>query len=75
MVCRASSANMAACCPGPTATIFIETGAYRLPPMSPIGDEMLDLSDERRTTSRLSCQIDVTGELDGLQVATLESQE
>ncbi|TDI88981.1 MAG: 2Fe-2S iron-sulfur cluster binding domain-containing protein [Gammaproteobacteria bacterium] len=37
-------------------------------------DEMLDLTPERETTSRLSCQIEVRGELDGLIVRLPEFQ-
>ena len=37
-------------------------------------DEMLDLTPERETTSRLSCQIPVTDELDGLVVRMPEFQ-
>lgn len=41
----------------------------RLPPMRDIEDEMLDeTAAERRRQSRLSCQITVTPELDGLRV-------
>jgi 2Fe-2S ferredoxin len=36
--------------------------------------EMLDVAEEVRETSRLSCQIKVTDELDGLVVTTPESQ-
>lgn len=36
--------------------------------------EMLDVAEEVRETSRLSCQIKVTDELDGLIVTTPESQ-
>ena len=37
-------------------------------------DEMLDLTPERETTSRLSCQIKVRGDLDGLVVRMPEFQ-
>lgn len=40
----------------------------RLPPMSADEDDLLESSDDRRVDSRLSCQIPVTDELDGLRV-------
>ena len=36
--------------------------------------EMLDVAEEVRETSRLSCQIKITEEMDGLVVLTPESQ-
>lgn len=40
----------------------------RLPPMSDMEDAMLDSATDRRPDSRLTCQIELTGELDGLEV-------
>ena len=40
----------------------------RLPPMSEMEDAMLDSALERRPNSRLSCQLEITAELDGLIV-------
>ena len=40
----------------------------RLPPASDEEEDMLDLAAGARRTSRLSCQIDLTEELDGLTV-------
>lgn len=40
----------------------------RLPAMSADEDDLLDSSDDRRSDSRLSCQIPVTDALDGLAV-------
>lgn len=40
----------------------------RLPAMSADEDDLLDSSDDRRSDSRLSCQIPVTDALDGLVV-------
>jgi 2Fe-2S ferredoxin len=37
-------------------------------------ESMLDLNPERQDTSRLSCQIDFTAELDGLTVTVPEFQ-
>jgi len=52
-----------------TCHVYVEDGfAALLPAMSAGEDDLLDFSDERRATSRLSCQITVTDALDGLQV-------
>ncbi|MCZ6497237.1 MAG: 2Fe-2S iron-sulfur cluster-binding protein [Gammaproteobacteria bacterium] len=45
--------------------------ADRLPEMEDIEDAMLDSANERRETSRLTCQISVTEELDGLTVTVV----
>lgn len=48
----------------------------KLPAMSDIESEMLDsAASERRPESRLSCQIEVSPELDGLVVFTPERQQ
>ena len=39
-----------------------------LPPMSADEDDLLDCNEERAANSRLSCQIPVSDELDGLTV-------
>ena len=41
---------------------------------SPMEEDMLDFAFDVRPTSRLSCQIKVTDELDGLMVTTPERQ-
>ncbi len=40
----------------------------RLKPIEDMEDAMLDAANERRPSSRLLCQIDVTPDLDGLEV-------
>tara|TARA_B110000858_G_scaffold175732_1_gene209319 strand:- start:3875 stop:4195 length:321 start_codon:yes stop_codon:yes gene_type:complete len=42
--------------------------------LSPTEEAMLSLSTDRKENSRLSCQIEVTEELDGLVVTTPEFQ-
>lgn len=55
-----------ACC---TCHVFIEAGRLAsLPPMQEQEDALLDSSDSRNACSRLSCQIPVTEELDGLRL-------
>jgi 2Fe-2S ferredoxin len=43
-------------------------------PAGPAEDEMLSLTPDRKENSRLSCQIEITQELDGLEVTTPEFQ-
>ena len=40
----------------------------RLPPLSEDEDDLLDSSDARQANSRLSCQLPLTEELDGIKV-------
>ncbi|RUO65596.1 ferredoxin, 2Fe-2S [Pseudidiomarina planktonica] len=46
----------------------------KLPPMSEQEEDMLDMAIEPKDNSRLSCQIEVTEELDGLVVRMPKSQ-
>jgi 2Fe-2S ferredoxin len=59
-----------------TCHVYVdEAFADRLPEMSPDEDEMLEAAaSERLPTSRLSCQIVLSDELDGLIVRLPETQ-
>lgn len=46
----------------------------KLPPMDDMEDSMLDAAYERRDNSRLTCQIEMTEELDGLVVHVGENE-
>jgi 2Fe-2S ferredoxin len=46
----------------------------KLPDMDDMEDSMLDAAYERRPTSRLTCQIEVNDELDGLVVYVAENE-
>ena len=46
----------------------------RLPTMDDMEDAMLDSAMERRTNSRLSCQIEVTDELEGMTVTIADNE-
>ena len=46
----------------------------QLPAMEDMEDAMLDSAMDRRENSRLSCQIDVTEELDGLVVTVADNE-
>ena len=57
------------CCSCATCHIFVDPAfADKLPAMSEDENDLLDSSDNRNETSRLSCQVPVTDELDGLRV-------
>jgi ferredoxin, 2Fe-2S len=45
-----------------------EAWLAKLPPMEDMEDAMLDSALDRRPTSRLACQIEVTPALDGIEV-------
>ena len=57
------------CCSCATCHVFVDPAfADRLPEMSEDENDLLDSSDHRNETSRLSCQVPVTDALDGLRV-------
>ena len=61
------------CCSCATCHVHVDPAfADRLPPMSEDEDDLLDSSEHRDETSRLSCQIPLSEELDGLKVRIAE---
>ena len=57
------------CCSCATCHVHVDPAfADKLPAMSEDEDDLLDSSSTRDATSRLSCQIQFTGALDGLKV-------
>ena len=57
------------CCSCATCHVQVDPAfADRLPAMSPDEDDLLDSSDHRTATSRLSCQLPVDASLDGMRV-------
>lgn len=57
------------CCSCATCHVHVDPAfADRLPRMSEDEDDLLESSDHRDATSRLSCQIPFTADLDGLRV-------
>jgi 2Fe-2S ferredoxin len=57
------------CCSCATCHVHVDgEWADKLPPVSADEDDLLDSSDHRNATSRLSCQIQMTAALDGLKV-------
>ena len=56
-------------CSCATCHVYVDEGwADKLPPVSGDEDDLLDTSDHRLDHSRLSCQVPVTDDLDGLRV-------
>ncbi|TIX49817.1 2Fe-2S iron-sulfur cluster-binding protein [Alteraurantiacibacter aquimixticola] len=57
------------CCSCATCHVVIEPKFLAgLPAMSDDEDDLLDGSDHREESSRLSCQVPLTGEMDGLKL-------
>ncbi len=62
-------------CACATCHAYIDEGwVDKLPDMDDMEDSMLDAAYERRRTSRLTCQIEVTDELEGLVVYVAENE-
>ena len=65
----------AAPAPAPPATsMSIRPGSRKLTPKQDMEETMLDFAQDLEPNSRLSCQIKVTPELDGLVVRMPKSQ-
>lgn len=57
------------CCSCATCHVKVDANfAGALPPMSEVEDDLLNSSDHRDETSRLSCQLSLADALDGLRV-------
>ena len=61
------------CCSCATCHVHIdEAFADKIPAMSEDENDLLDSSDKRNATSRLSCQVAFTAALDGMKVIIAE---
>lgn len=61
------------CCSCATCHVHVDPSfSDKLPDMSEDEDDLLDSGDNRDKTSRLSCQLAFTQELDGLKVTIAE---
>jgi 2Fe-2S ferredoxin len=57
------------CCSCATCHVYVdEAFLAKLPTLSDDENDLLDSSDQRRANSRLSCQIPLNGDLEGLRV-------
>lgn len=57
------------CCSCATCHVYVDsTAGMALPPISGDEDDLLDSSSSRSSNSRLSCQIPLGPELDGLRI-------
>jgi len=57
------------CCSCATCHVYVDPSfADKIPAISEDESDLLDSSDHRNETSRLSCQVKMTAELDGLRV-------
>ncbi|WP_225008493.1 MULTISPECIES: 2Fe-2S iron-sulfur cluster-binding protein [Novosphingobium] len=57
------------CCSCATCHVYVDPAfGDKVPAMSEDENDLLDSSDHRNETSRLSCQVQITGDLDGLRV-------
>ncbi len=73
---RGIDAECGGSCACATCHVYVDDGFIdRLPPPDDMESEMLDMvAAERRPGSRLSCQLTVTADLDGLTVRVPETQ-
>jgi 2Fe-2S ferredoxin len=62
-------------CACATCHIYVdEAWLQKLPAMDDMEDAMLDSALERRSNSRLSCQIEISAELDGLALTVADNE-
>ena len=68
-------ADCGGACACATCQVYVDPAwEAQLPPQSDMEETMLDFAQELQPTSRLSCQIKVSPELDGLVVKMPKSQ-
>lgn len=68
-------ADCGGACACATCHVYIDPAwINRVTPLSEDEDAMLEFAEPREETSRLSCQVFVTADLDGLRVRIPESQ-
>ncbi|MEM1315207.1 MAG: 2Fe-2S iron-sulfur cluster-binding protein [Pseudomonadota bacterium] len=68
-------ADCGGACACSTCHVYVdETWMEKLPSMDPMEEDMLDFAYEPKENSRLTCQIKVTSDLEGLVVRMPEKQ-
>ncbi|MFE3003352.1 2Fe-2S iron-sulfur cluster-binding protein [Nocardia sp. NPDC059246] len=77
---RDAGMNIAAQCGGSAACatchVYVDEAWFaKLKPAAEIEDAMLDLAEERQENSRLSCQIELSEDLDGVTVTLAPGAE
>ena len=73
---RGIDAECGGCCSCATCHVYVDDAfVARLPPPDDMENDLLDgVASERQPGSRLSCQITMTADLDGLTVRVPETQ-
>lgn len=62
-------------CACATCHVYVdEAWLQKLPAMDDMEDAMLDSALERRSNSRLSCQLEISAELDGLALTVADNE-
>lgn len=62
-------ATCGGCCSCGTCQVYLsDADIARLPPAQPSEEEVLSINEHRQQTSRLSCQVKLTDDLDGLTI-------
>lgn len=68
-------ADCGGACACATCHVYVdEAWLDKLPPVQAMEDGMLSINNDRQSNSRLSCQVEISEELDGLVVTTPEFQ-
>jgi 2Fe-2S ferredoxin len=68
-------ADCGGACACATCQVYVEgEWAAKLPPKGEMEETMLDFAPERRSSSRLSCQVRMTAALDGIVLKVPKSQ-
>jgi 2Fe-2S ferredoxin len=68
-------ADCGGACACATCHVYVDQAwLEKLPPRQDMEDQMLDFAVDRKSNSRLSCQIKVIAELEGLTVRTPKTQ-
>jgi len=68
-------ADCGGACACATCHVYVDPAwTDKLPPKEEMEETMLDFAQDVKATSRLSCQLKVTADLDGLVVTTPDSQ-
>lgn len=68
-------ADCGGACACATCQVYVDPAwEAKLPPKSEMEETMLDFAPDRRANSRLSCQLRMTAELDGIVVRLPDSQ-